>query len=282
MVWDGQGVMGMRIGVSSTQLAPAGCIYCSSRHKGLCDGVEDNDEIGKQMLEAAHSPVRVYAAGEFIYRQGEPSDHTFNLISGWVSVQREVADGRRQIIRVLVPGASFGVEIAGGTFNHTALALTPCRVCPMERSKFDKLRHRLPSLNEQVLLLLEHDNHHAIETLSLLGLGHAKERVGALMCELALRLAGGTLRKGLVVKVPITQLQIAEATGMTAIHVNRVLRQLREIGVLELRDGELTVIDPNKMRTLASAAFEPADCAMPHHDRRDAFSDRLSPASIAS
>jgi CRP/FNR family transcriptional regulator len=269
----------MRTGLSSAQLAPAGCSYCSSRHKGLCEGVEDDDEIGQQVLEAAHSPVRVYAAGEFIYRQGDPSDHIFNLISGWVSVQREVVDGRRQIIRFLLPGASFGVELAGAALNHTALALTACRVCPIERSKFDKLRHRIPSLNEQLLLLLAHDNRHAIETLSLLGLGRAKERVGALMCELALRVAGGTsLRRGLVVKVPVTQLQIAEATGMTAIHVNRVLRQLREIGVLELRDGELTVIDPNKMRALANAAFEPADCGMSLDDSGDAFSRRRVPA----
>jgi CRP/FNR family transcriptional regulator, anaerobic regulatory protein len=247
----------MSIGVSSAQVGHAGCAYCSSRHKGLCEGIEDDDEVGKQMLEAAHSPVRVYTAGEFIYRQDEPSDHIFNLISGWVALQRELADGRLQIVRFLLPGASFGVEPAGAAVNHTALALTPCRICPMERSKFDKLRHRLPSLNEQLLLMLEQDNRHAIETLSLLGLGRAKERVGGLMCELAVRVAGGALRNGLVVKVPVTQTQIAEATGMTAIHVNRVLRQLREIGVLELRDGELTVIDPEKMRQLAESAFEP-------------------------
>jgi CRP/FNR family transcriptional regulator, anaerobic regulatory protein len=252
----------MPIGLSAAQPVQAGCSYCTSRHKGLCGGVEEDDATGEQALQAAHSPVRVCAAGEVIYRQGDPSDHIFNLISGWVSLHRETIDGRRQIIRFLLPGASFGVELAGDAFNHTAVALTPCSVCPMERSKFDKLRHQIASVNERLLQLLEYDNCHAIETLALLGLGCARERVEALLSELALRAADGTsLRAGAAVRMPLTQLQIAEATGMTAIHVNRVIRQLREIGVFDLRDGELTVIDPQKMRKLADSAFDSAGWA---------------------
>jgi CRP-like cAMP-binding protein len=253
-----------------SQRGAAGCAYCSSKRKGLCGGVEDDDEIGKRDLESARSALRVYAAGEVIYRQGDPRNHVFNLISGWASLQRQVVDGRHQIVRFLLPGASFG--FIGASFDETAVALTPCRVCPIERSKFDKLRRGIPSLNERLLELLETDNHRVTENVALVGVGGARERVAALVCELALRAAGGTpLRNGLAIKMPITQLQIAEATGLTAIHVNRVLRRLRETGVFELREGELTVIDPEKMQRLAKGDFEPEDWAaiLLPRERRD-------------
>ena len=259
-----------------SQRGAAGCAYCSSQRNGLCRGVEDDDESGKRGLEAGRSPLRIYDAGEVIYRQGDPRDHVFNLISGWVSLERQFVDGRQQIIRFLLPGASFGV--VGAAFDETAVALTPCRVCPIAVSKFDKLRSRIPSLNERLVELLESDNRHANETLALLGLGRAQERIAALMCQLALLAAGGTsLRNGLAVKMPLTQLQIAEATGLTSIHVNRVLRQLRESGVFELRGGELTVIDPTKMRRLAEGDFEPEEWAtMPPTERR-----AVSPAPLS-
>ena len=144
-------------------------------------------------------------------------------------------------------------------------------VCPIKSWKFDKLRHRIPSLNEQLQTLLEYDNRHAIQTLALPGRSRAGERVGALMCELALRVAGGpSLRAGAAVKLPVTRYQIADATGLTAVHVNRVLRQLREIGVFDFRDGELTVIDPDKMRAVAEVAFRRQDglTTPPVNDRR--------------
>jgi CRP/FNR family transcriptional regulator, anaerobic regulatory protein len=241
----------------------AGCAHCSSRHKGLCDGVEDHDGPGEQALGVARAPARAYAAGEVIYWQGDASEHIFNLISGWVALRREIVDGRRQIIRFLLPGGSFGIELARSGLGHTAVCLTPCRVCPIERSTFDKLRHQGPSLNERLLLMLEYDSRRAMETLAMLGLGRASERVGALMCELAFRVAGGTpLRPGVALRMPLSRTQIAEATGMTAVHVSRVLRHLRETGVFELRGGELTVIDPEKMREFAELAFEPAAPSM--------------------
>jgi CRP/FNR family transcriptional regulator len=227
------------------------CPVCVLRHRGQCQGINDRDLAGSAALEASHSPVRIYDAGEVVYAQGDPGAHIFNLISGWVALHRDLADGRRQIIRFLLPEALFGVEPEGRDLGHGATAITNASVCPIGRAKFDDLRHRTQSFNERFVEILQQDQHRAVEAFTTLGQGSAKERVGGLLNELALTAAGQiSIRAGAAFKVPLTQRHIAEATGLTSIHVNRVLRQLREDRIVEFQHGVLSIVDPSKLQAL--------------------------------
>jgi CRP/FNR family transcriptional regulator, anaerobic regulatory protein len=235
------------------------CRYCALRGRGLCQGVDDRDVEGSAALEAAHGAARVYDPGDVIYAQGDKSSHVFNLISGWVAVHRDMPDGRRQITRFLLPGALFGIEPAGELLSHAASAVTNVVICPIPTSRFDELRQRIPSLNERFIQILEREYRHAIEALSTLGQGSARERIGSLLRELAVAATGNDpLEPGSVVPMPLTQRLIAEATGLTAIHVNRVLRQLREDLVVELHNGSLAIADPWKLSAIAERGAERA------------------------
>jgi CRP-like cAMP-binding protein len=229
------------------------CAFCTSRQKGLCRGVESADAEGSAALESLHSPVRVYDVGEVVYAQGDASTHVFNLISGWVGLHRDMPDGRRQISQFLTPGALFGVEPLGEELGHAAVAITSAVVCPMPRAKLDDLRRRIPSLNERFIWLLEHENHRAVENLTTIGQGSAKERIAHLLAELAATAGAGDVSAlaGAVMHVPLTQRHIAEATGLTSIHVNRVLRQLREDLIVDFHAGTLTITNPRKLQALA-------------------------------
>lgn len=208
-------------------------------------------------LEATHAPIRVYDAGDMVYAQGDAGEHVFNLISGWVALHRDMADGRRQIIQFLMPGALFGVEPVGRDLSHGATAITNASACPMARMKLDNLRHAFSSLNERFIWILEQDNHRLIEMQATIGQGSAKERICGLLRELAMAAAGeAPIQTGAVIKVPLTQRHIGEATGLTSIHVNRVLRQLREDRVVGFHDGALTIIDPEKLRALTDAGAD--------------------------
>ena len=227
------------------------CAYCPLRHKGLCLGVEDDDARGLAALESSRSPTQIYDAGAMIYAQGDDSEQVFNLISGWVALHRDMADGRRQITRILLPGALFGIEPPGEELSHTATAITTVTVCPIPNRKFAELRREIPTLNEQFILLLEREGHASSKTLTTLGQGSAKERIAGLFSELAIAALGeDAVSGGAVLKMPLTQRHIAEATGLTSIHVNRVLRQLREDSVVDLHDGRLTIIGADKLRAI--------------------------------
>ncbi len=230
------------------------CQSCVLRHRGLCQGVKDQDIDGSAALELSHAPVRIYEEGEPIYLQGDPSEYVFNLISGWVALHRDMADGRRQIVRFLLPGALFGVQPRDLDLGHGATAITTASACPIGRAKLDALRRQVPSLNEHFVLMLEREHHRGISTFTTMGQGSAKERVGELLEELAATSAGPTaIRAGAIYKIPLSQRHIAEATGLTSIHVNRVLRQMREERVVDLHGGALTVIDPEKLHALSHA-----------------------------
>jgi CRP/FNR family transcriptional regulator, anaerobic regulatory protein len=219
--------------------------------------MDGQDVPGSAALEASHSPARIYDAGEVVYAQGDPSDHVFNLLSGWVALHRDLADGRRQIIRFLLPDALFGVEPAGRDLGHGATAITNASVCPIGRAKLDGLRHQTQSFNDRFVSMLEHDQHRGIESLTTLGQGSAKERIGGLLNELARTSAGQvSIRAGAAFKVPLTQRHIAEATGLTSIHVNRILRQLREDHIVEFQHGVLFIVDPEKLNALVELGAE--------------------------
>jgi CRP/FNR family transcriptional regulator, anaerobic regulatory protein len=242
---------------STASRARLPCAYCVVRHTGLCDSIDDHDQDAVSALEASRSPVRVFDVGEVLYSQGDPNEYVFNLISGWVALHRDLPDGRRQITRFLLPGGLFGLEPAGAELGHTATAVTMVTACPIARKKFDDLRQQVPSLNEAFISLLERDNHHGFETLTVLGQGTAKERIGALISELVVALGGQrAITPGTVVRIPLTQRQIAEATGLTSIHVNRVLRQLREDGVIEFHNGALVVTNPRKLQELTEPGLD--------------------------
>ncbi len=245
------------------------CRECTLRHKGLCQGVDERDLAGSAALDSAHSPVRAYAAGKAIYHQGDPSDHIFNLISGWVALHRDLADGRRQIVRFLQPGALFGLEPVGQDLSHGATTLTDARACPIGAAKLADLRHQVQSFNERYISLLEAENRHGIETLTSLGQGSAKGRIGTLLSDLARTAAGAmSARAGMAFRIPLTQRQIGDATGLTSIHVNRVLRELREDGVVEYQQGILAVIDPDKLCALVDRGEHRHRRTRPEHSPR--------------
>jgi CRP/FNR family transcriptional regulator len=227
------------------------CSHCALRYRGLCRGIGDQDDDGVAALESSHAPIRVYDAGDVIYAQGDAGEHVFNLISGWVALHRDLADGRRQIVQFLLAGALFGVEPANRDLSHGATAITNASACPIARPKLDDLRRDHPSLNERFIWLLQQDSHRLFEMQAMIGQGSAKERICGLLKELALAAAGeASISNGATLRVPLTQRHIGEATGLTSIHVNRVLRQLREDRVVEFHDGVLTVVNLAKLSAL--------------------------------
>jgi CRP-like cAMP-binding protein len=211
------------------------------------------DDIGhSRELQSARTALGVYFPGDSIYRQGDASDTVYNLISGWVGLQHDLADGRRQITRFVLPGDMFGVEPAGADHAQAATVIATASVCAISRASLDRLRREVFDLNERYIWMLERDHHLAVDALTMMAQGSAMERIARLLWELASRIAGRhAVRAGFTAKMPLMQRHVGEATGLTAIHVNRVLRRLREDAVAEFHEGLLMIGNPARLRQLA-------------------------------
>jgi CRP-like cAMP-binding protein len=222
----------------------------------LCNSFADGSGLDLADLEDAHYPIRVFNANDTIYSQGESSDTLFNVVSGWVELHQDMPDGRRHISQFVLPGALFGVKPMHSRFTHGATTITTASICAIPTSRVNDLRRLYPSFNERFIWLLERENHVASQALTMTAEGNSLERVARILWGLAVRLSKAeAVQAGVAVKVPLTQRHIAEATGLTAVHVNRVIRRLREQGLVDFHDGIMVIGEPE---SLAAAANEDA------------------------
>ncbi|MDR3511308.1 MAG: Crp/Fnr family transcriptional regulator [Caulobacteraceae bacterium] len=226
------------------------CAFCSARPLGLCGALGDGE--GFRELRDARRGARLLDSGAPIYRQGDRHGDLYNLVSGWVCLHQDLEDGRRQILRFILPGELFGQEPAGMTsMSHASQALTNISLCVIPAERVTDLRARYPGFSDRFVWMLERDNHLTMDHLTSLGQRSALERVAHLMLELAVRSSRRyPLAPGDRFKMPLTQPLIADATGLTPIHVNRMLRRLREDHILDLRNGALTVLDPGRLEAM--------------------------------
>jgi CRP-like cAMP-binding protein len=226
------------------------CAFCSARPLGLCGALGDGD--GFRELRDSRRGARLLDAGSPIYRQGDPHGDLYNLVSGWVCLHQDLEDGRRQILRFILPGELFGQEPAGvSVMSHAAQALTNISLCVIPVERVTDLRARYAGFGDRFVWMLERDNHLTMDHLTSLGQRSAIERVAHLLLELAVRTGRRyPLARDDRFKIPLTQPLIGDATGLTPIHVNRMLRRLREERILDLRNGALTIFDPDRLEAM--------------------------------
>ena len=234
------------------------CDHCVVRSTGVCSAFADGSGLDLADLEAAHLPVRVFDSGDIIYSQGDSSDCLYSMVSGWADLHQDMQDGRRHISRFLLPGALFGLTPKGARYSHGATAITTASICAIPWVRMDTLRQRYPTLNERFIWMLEHEAQIAADSLTVIAQGSSLERVAGILWDLAERIcAPGAVLRDRALKAPLTQRLIADATGLTAIHVNRVIRRLREQGLVKLHDGILIVEDPAKLAEIANSGAGP-------------------------
>ena len=226
------------------QLSPRDCQRCGARKDGLCRDCPTDALQDMSRYRSGH--VR-FSRGADILRQGEPSNAIYNLVEGWVQLYQIVEDGRRQILHFAMPGAVLGHDSVNGDASpFGAQALTDIVACSIPQSQFAGVAARHPELNRRLSQLLSRDRNLAFDHLTSVGRQSARRRVARLLLELYVRYRhhwpGHNIEE---MRLPLSQEHIGDATGLTGVHVNRVLRELKESGVLEFHYRRLTVIDPD-------------------------------------
>jgi CRP/FNR family transcriptional regulator, anaerobic regulatory protein len=202
-----------------------------------------------QKLEERQRHVR---RGAVLQRENEACGELFVLRKGLMMSYVLLDDGSRQILRFLFPGDMLGV--AGAIYQEapeTLAALSDCVVSPFDRSVLSEMMVAHPRLAAMVLVYSQIERVALTDRLAALGRTSAKARVAALLLELRNRLRATDKSVTNIYPLGLTQEEIGDATGLTAVHVNRMLRQLEEDGLIAREAGKVTLIDE---RALARAA----------------------------
>jgi CRP-like cAMP-binding protein len=199
----------------------------------------------KAMLgRLASERVRQIGPRQDIIREGEEPIDVNLVLSGWAYRHKHLEDGRRQIIAYFLPGdlCDHNVSVLR-EMDHSVSTITPVTIAAVSRETLDKITINHPRITQA--LWWESLVTSAIQREWTVNLGQrsATERMAHLLCELFLRLQAVNLVDGNRCEFPITQAELADATGLSPVHVNRTLQELRAAGVIELKSRTLIIPD---------------------------------------
>lgn len=190
--------------------------------------------------------------GQDIISEGEEPRTVNLLVEGFACRYKMMEDGRRQILAFFVPGdlADLHVYILNA-IDHSISAITPVRYARLAPKEFEEISDAHPKLLRALWWESLVTDSIQREWLVSVGQRDALESVAHLACELFLRLKIVGLCEGNRCDFPLTQVDIADALGMTQPHVSRTITELNKTGVATLRQGKLEVKDLNKLKKLA-------------------------------
>ncbi|UZK65826.1 Crp/Fnr family transcriptional regulator [Sphingomonas sp. M1-B02] len=208
------------------------------------------DEVA--LLTAACQSTRELPAGFHLIREGDCPDPVFVMLEGWAFRYKILPDGGRQIIAFMLPGDFCDVHISVlEEMDHSIVTLTKSRVAAIPHTQMEALVESRPSITRAFWWSQLVDQGILRAWIVSMGRRKATERVAHLMCELYIRMRNIGMATDDRCEMPLTQIVLADAVGLTPVHVNRVLRRLRLEKVMELRSGSLKIIDPAKLARIA-------------------------------
>ncbi len=204
------------------------------------------------LLDEACRNVRDVPAGHHLILEGDTPDPVFVMLDGWACGYKILPDGGRQILAFMLPGDFCDIHIAVlRAIDHNIVTITPSRVALLPRTQMEALVEAGPTITRAFWWSQLVDQSVLRAWIVSMGRRTAKERIAHLMCELYIRMRNIGLATDDRCEMPLTQIVIADAVGLTPVHVNRVLRSLRLDGVMELSSGSLKIIDPIRLAEIA-------------------------------
>ena len=221
--------------------------------------LEQRDRLSpeeRQVLQRAVTRVREYGADEDIVREGDRPAASSLLLEGFAARYKVLSNGKRQITALHVTGDFVDLHsFLLHTMDHGIVALSPCRVAIVPHETLREITERYPHLGRLLLLNTLIDGATHREWLVAMGRRPAIAHTAHLLCELftRLRVVGQTNDRSF--NLPITQAEFGDALGLSTVHVNRVLQELRAKRLITWDDGLVTIHDWERLQHIAE--FDP-------------------------
>ncbi len=194
-------------------------------------------------------------AGKEVVYEGQRYHSAYILRKGWACSYKRLRDGGRQIIDIQIPGDFLGLRsLLLRTSDHSFVTLTGVEMCKINPDRLLDLFRSTPRLGMAFLWAASRDEAMVVEHLVGIGRRDAFERTAHFLLELGARLKLVGYGTGDSYAFPASQSILADTLGMTAIHLNRVLRQLREANLVIFREGLVSF--PDIERAAAITGFD--------------------------
>jgi CRP-like cAMP-binding protein len=219
------------------------CADCPIREKALFQVVAEDYLHDAETRRTAQYRLR---ARSHLYQENNPATMAYTLFDGWLLLYRTHSDGSRQGLRVALPGDFVGyAALVDALYSHSALAITEVTVCGFRQADL----HAMFDSHSDIARQITHIQAHYLSTCesNVLGLGRktAEQRIAHTVADLYHRLdrRAEIDSDALSMPFPLTQEMLGELTGLTPVHTNRVLRKLRNDGVMISERQRVKILD---------------------------------------
>lgn len=233
------------LGVTSGQGMPHHLIRKLDRSAGL--SANDKDALTRLVRETAW-----FNTDQDLIDEGDTLRQVSVILNGWACCYKQLADGRRQIIAYLLPGDVCSTPLVfPNLVDYSVRALTPVRTARIDGQDMLSTMERSAGIARAFWLDTLATAAIQREWTANVGLRTARERIAHLFCEIVTRLHAVGLADQDSCTLPLTQEDLGEAVGLSAVHVNRTLQDLRASGLITLKRQQLTIPDFAALRSVA-------------------------------
>lgn len=192
-----------------------------------------------------------FAADAIIIEQGARVRSIHLVRSGWGCIYRDLSSGQRQIIDFPMRCDFVGLRTSNGYSYNTIAAITPMSIFEIPLNSLENAIKHAPRLSFILIELLSRQRSFLIEHLTNVGCRNAFVRTAHLLLELSDSVKSCGMGEPDSFYCPLTQYQLADALGLTPIHLNRMLRELREEGLVLFRSNRVEILNREQLAALA-------------------------------
>ena len=208
------------------------------------------------LLTSLEKSPRTFNRNTVLWEQGDKSDHFYTVREGWACTYRNMEDGSRQVLDIYVPGDVIGLrEFAFRRRISNLLVISNASLCPFPKSRLSEVFESSRLLCNLFFMISARDQAILVERLINLGRRSAREKVAHFLLEMGHRLDKACIDVYDCNHLPLTQVLLADALGLSTVHINRTLSELKQENRVSMGPDGINILDRDGL--VEVAGFDP-------------------------
>lgn len=213
----------------------------------------------KEMLDA-HETFRSsqyeLKTGEYLFLEGDTPTSVYTLQDGWIICFKTLANGQRQVLHIGLAGDFIGYRSDfDKPVDYSVMALAPCIICSFSRRNLLSLMAQDGKLTERLLEIQSTNSEECRTRLTYIGQAPAKFKVAYFLNNIVSRLQERGVDTSKSIYFPLTREEIADAIGITSVHLCRISVELRRLNIVDCRHNRLDIMNNEKLQEMANSVF---------------------------
>lgn len=215
------------------------CLSCEAREFAWFESVSEDQLVEREKKRTGQYKL---AANEHLFMEGDEHHACYTLKQGWAICYKQLKDGQRQIVHVALAGDFLGYKSdPDEPIDYSVMAITDCTLCSFSEESMNELLKVDINLIHRLIAIQTKQNKTCRKSLSYVGQSQAKSKIAFFLIDLIERLERRGVDVREIVDFPLSRIDIADAVGITSVHLGRVSVELSQDNIVECRNNTLNV-----------------------------------------